>query len=181
MNAHDILVQLIGVGGLLCFLLSYQVKSNRSLFLAQSAGIVLFVIQFVFLGAYSGCLNLMLGVVRNLTVLKYNEWAWVRKKIVPIIFIVGFAAVTVYTWNGWTSLFPFAGMASCTIAFWTNNALNIRKANLFIASPAWIVYDVIFHSWAGVMNELVTIFSILLSIWRFGWKNLGDPNSGFGD
>ena len=60
-----------------------------------------------------------------------------------------------------------------------DNALNIRKANLFVACPAWLIYDIIFHSYAGILNEVITITSILISIWRFGWKNLGDPNSGF--
>ena len=48
-------------------------------------------------------------------------------------------------------------------------ALNMRA----------LIYDIIFHSYAGILNEVITITSILISIWRFGWKNLGDPNSGF--
>ena len=138
-------------------------------------------LQFLLLNAVSGCLSLGVGVIRNILVYHYNDWKWVRWKGWVVIFILAFALVTWYTWNGWTSLLPFAGMSSCTIAFWKNNALNIRKANLFVASPAWIVYDVIFFSIAGILSELVTMTSILVSVWRFGWKNLGDPNSGFGD
>ena len=86
-----------------------------------------------------------------------------------------------YTWSGWPSLLPLAAMSTATIAFWTNNALNIRKANLFVASPAWVVYDILFLTYAGILNEVITISSILISIWRFGWKNLGDPDSGFSE
>lgn len=178
---NPVITQLIGFGGLLAFLISYQVKTNRRLFFAQTCGIALFMLQFLLLNAVSGCLSLGVGVIRNILVYHYNDWKWVRWKGWVVIFILAFALVTWYTWNGWTSLLPFAGMSSCTIAFWTNNALNIRKANLFIASPAWIVYDVIFFSIAGILSELVTMASILVSVWRFGWKNLGDPNSGFGD
>ena len=163
------------------FLLSYQVKTNRRLFLVQTLGIVLFMLQFFMLGAFTGCLNLGIGVIRNLMCMRFKEWPWVRNKVWMVLFLAAFAAVTWYTWNGWISLFPLAGMSSCTVAFWTNNALNIRKANLFVASPAWIVYDVIVHSYAGILSEMITIGSILVSVWRFGWKNLGDPDSGFGD
>ena len=178
---NPVFVQLVGFAGLTAFLISYQVKTNRKLFLCQTCGNALFMLQFFLLGAYSGCLNLLIGVIRNLMASRFNDWKWVRWKGWPVIFIAGYLFVTWYTWNGWTSFLPFIGMTSCTIAFWTNNALNIRKANLFFACPAWIIYDVIFHSWAGILSESITIASILVSVWRFGWKNLGDPDSGFGD
>ncbi len=176
---HDIIVQLVGFAGLACFLASYQIKSNKGLYFAQSGGNLLFMIQFILLGAISGTYSLLAGFVRNLLMTRYNDWKWVRWKGWVVIFTTIYALIMYRTWQGWTSILPFIGMTSCTIAFWTNNALNIRKANLFAACPAWIIYDIIFHSWAGVANESITILSILVSIWRFGWKNLGDPDSGF--
>lgn len=43
---------------------------------------------------------------------------------------------------------------------------------MFINSPLWIVYDVTTGSLAGVMDELVTEISMIVSILRFGWKAL---------
>ena len=43
---------------------------------------------------------------------------------------------------------------------------------MFINSPLWIVYDVATGSLAGVMDELVTEISMIVSILRFGWKAL---------
>ena len=43
---------------------------------------------------------------------------------------------------------------------------------MLINSPLWIVYDVLVGSWAGILDELITEVSILISIRRFGWKNL---------
>ena len=179
MQTNEIIAQIIGFVALLCYLLSYQLRSNRGLYLAQTAGNFLFMIQFLLLGAYSGCVNLILGILRNLLMTQYGKRKWVRSKGWVAVFIAAFAAVLVLTWDGWTSLLPFAAMTTCTVAFWTDNALNIRKANLFVACPSWIIYDVVFHSWAGVLNETITIVSIMVSVWRFGWKNLGDPDSGF--
>lgn len=176
---NEIIVQLIGFGGLACYLLSYQLKTNRGLYITQCAGNLLFMLQFLLLGGYTACINLGLGVIRNLLMTQYGKKKWVRWKGWVAIFIAAYIATLVFTWDGWPSILPFIGLTSCTIAFWTDNALNIRKANLFAASPAWIVYDVIYNSWAGVLNEAITIISVLISVWRFGWKNLGDPNSGF--
>ena len=176
---NPILVQLIGFAGLFCYLLSYQLKSNLKLYIAQTVGNVFFMIQFLLLGGYTGCINLALGIIRNLIVMQFGKHAWARSKIWVPIFIAIFVGAMLFTWDGWTSILPFLALATCTVAFWTDNALNIRKANLFVACPAWLIYDIIFHSYAGILNEVITITSILISIWRFGWKNLGDPNSGF--
>ncbi|MGI6211464.1 MAG: YgjV family protein [Anaerovoracaceae bacterium] len=178
---HMILIQLIGFLGLLFFLISYQVRTNHKLFAAQTGGNLTFMIQFILLHAYSGCLNLALGVARNIMLMGYNKSRVIRWKGWPVLFTAAYAAVTWVTWRGWTSLLPFAAMTSCTIAYWTNNARLIRAANLFCACPCWIIYDSWFHSIAGVLNESITMLSILISIWRFGWKAMGDPNSGFED
>ena len=45
-------------------------------------------------------------------------------------------------------------------------------AGIFINSPLWILYDIIVGSWAGVVDELVSEASMLLSVYRYGWKNL---------
>ncbi len=179
MRSHYVIAQIIGFVALLCYLLSYQVRSNRGLYLAQTAGNFLFMVQFLLLGAYSGCANLVVGILRNLLLTQYGKHKWIRCKGWIAVFGAAHLAVLLFTWNGWTSLLPFAAMMTCTVAFWTDNALNIRKANLFVACPAWIVYDILFGAWAGLLNEMITIASILISIWRFGWNNLGDPESGF--
>ena len=178
-SMSSIIIQLSGFAGLACYLLSYQLKSNRKLCIAQCVGNVFFMIQFLLLGGYTGCINLIIGIIRNLMLTQYGKRAWVRNKIWVAIYIAAFTAVLIFTWDGWPSILPFLALAVCTVAFWTDNALNIRKANLFVACPGWLIYDIVYHSYAGLLNESITIVSILISIWRFGWKNLGDPDSGF--
>ena len=56
--------------------------------------------------------------------------------------------------------------------YWTNNARNIRIANLAVNSPCMLLYDVLVKSWGGALNEAVTLVSIIISIIRFGWKAL---------
>jgi hypothetical protein len=48
---------------------------------------------------------------------------------------------------------------------------------MFINSPLWIVYDVVVGSWAGIIDEVVSEASMLLSIWRYGWKDLNTTES----
>ena len=43
---------------------------------------------------------------------------------------------------------------------------------MFINSPLWIIYDILVGSWAGILDEVVTEASMIISIIRYGWKAL---------
>jgi hypothetical protein len=173
MDIRGIAVQALGFAGLACFIISFQLRENRKLFLTQLLGSTIFLIQFIMLGAYSGSIILGIGALRNVMLLGYDSHRWIRRKEWVLVYLAAFAAAVYLTWDGWTSMLTFAAVASCTIAYWTDNALYIRLANLLCASPCWLVYDFIYGSYAGMANEIISICSILISICRFGWKSLG--------
>ena len=175
----DHIIQGIGFLGVIAFIISYQIKSNRALYLFQLLGSLLFCIQFFMLGAYSGCFSMVLNILRYALLTKYNEWKWVQRKELPGIFCAAFAAVLIFTWAGPITILAFLASSVSTVFYWTNNAKYIRASNLFCASPCWLIYDIFAGSWGGVVNEVITLTSILVSIYRFGWKALGDPESAF--
>jgi len=168
----EFLIQLLGILGLLAFVLSYQIRSNRALFLMQSLGALLFCIQFVLLGALSGCLSLLAVILRNCLLAKRRDWKWVENKSLELLFCGLFLLILPFSWTGLLSLLPFIASVGSTLAYWTGSAKNIRLANLFCACPAWLIYDVLVGSWGGALNECITLASIILSIKRFGWKAL---------
>ena len=45
-------------------------------------------------------------------------------------------------------------------------------SEMCIRDRLWIIYDVIIGSWAGILDEIVTEISMIVSIFRYGWKNL---------
>lgn len=78
----------------------------------------------------------------------------------------------VVTWNGWISILPVAANIASTIGGYTHNARKVRVAGIFVNSPLWMIYNVIVGSWAGIVDEIISEASMILSIVRFGWKNL---------
>lgn len=76
----ELIIQAIGFIGVAFFIASYQIKSNRALFLCQIIGSLIFCIQFFLMGAYSGALSLIINIIRNLFLLKINDWKWVGSK-----------------------------------------------------------------------------------------------------
>ncbi len=169
---NDRVIQGIGFAAVAVFVLSYQIKSNRKLFLLQLIGSALFCLQFYLLDAKSGCLSLAVNMLRNALMMKYRAWNWVRQKWCPAVIAGLFAAVLLLTWNGPVSLLAFAASVSSTFAYWSDSPRKIRMVNLVCASPCWLVYDVIVHSLGGILSESITIISILVSFFRFGWNGL---------
>ena len=81
-------------------------------------------------------------------------------------------AALALTWNNWWSILPVAANIAATIGGYTCNGRTIRVVGMFINSPLWIVYDILVGSWAGILDEIFTEASMILSILRYGWKNL---------
>ena len=176
---QDLMIQAIGFLGVVCFILSFQIKSNRALFFMQMLGSAVFCLQFFLLGGISGCLSLLTFILRNVLLLQIHRWEWVAWKGWIGIFGIVYVVILVVAWQGPVSFLPFVAGVVSTIGAWTNNAQKIRLANLACVSPCWLVYDVLIGSWAGVLNESVILCSILVSIFRYGWKAMGDPDSEF--
>ena len=172
---NEYIVQGIGFVAVVFFILSYQMKSNRLLFLFQLIGCSIFAVQFVILGAYTGALSLLINILRNVLLLKANVWRWVRsRKTMPRILAL-LTVFTIWTWNGWISLLPFASVGVTTVGYWTDNAQKIRLSQL-MGSPCTLLYDILIRSWGGALSESITLVSIIVSIIRFGWKNLNEDS-----
>jgi len=175
---NDIFVQAIGILGVICFIISFQIKSNKALFLAQMTGSGLFCIQFMLMGAFSGCFSLVVIVIRNWFLARADKWPKVLWRGWAVIVIIVCAVIMIFTWVGPLSILPFIAMAVGTIGYYSNNAQTIRFVNLICCSPAWLIYDFVVGSIGGVLNESIVLISILVSIYRYGWKAMGDPNFG---
>lgn len=116
----------------------------------------------------------MLNLIRSMFL--GSKWDWAKSKWMCVVICLLQCVVLGVTWSGWISILPVVGNIASTIAGYTNNAKKIRSAGMFINSPLWIIYDIIVGSWAGILDEVVTEVSILISIYRYGWNNLDEIN-----
>ena len=165
-----LLVQGIGFLGTILFFLSYQCKSNKRLFRVQFVSYLCYTVHLLLLGATTGGISYVLNTLRSFSL--GSENALLKGKRMRDIICVLQVITLVVTWEGWWSVLPVAANIAATIGGYTYNARKIRVVGLFVNSPLWIAYNIIVGSWAGVLDELVTQASMILSILRYGWKNL---------
>ena len=171
-NWHGVVIQAIGFLGVLFFCISYQVKTNKRLFILQTLGCLTFSVQFALLGAFGGCISLLINITRNIMLTRYNEYKAIQWRGWVVIFSILVFSSAAFTWDGWISILPVVATVAGTIGYWTNNAKKIRLATLTVNSPCMLLYDILVMSWGGVLNESIAIISIVISVVRFGWKAL---------
>ena len=164
-----------GVLSTVCFIISFQVKSNKGLFIIQSAANVFYGTQFYLLGARGGLFNMALQILRNMLLIRIDEWTWLKWKIWAPLFCVPSLIYMFVTWTGWIDILPFIAYTVGTFAYWTNNARMFRLSEIACVSPAWLLYDFLTGAYGGMLTELVILASVIVSIVRFGWKGLDDP------
>ena len=171
-----IIANLFGVLSTICFIISFQVKSNKKLYLIQNLANVFYGTQFFLLGAYGGLFNMVMQILRNMLLLKKDDWKWLSWKGWAWILCLPSLIYLYFTWTSWIDLLPFIAYVGGTLGYWTNRAKILRLVELFCVAPAWLTYDFISAAYGGVLNELVILGSVILSIIRFGWKGLDDPS-----
>ena len=170
MSEKFLFVQAIGFLGTILFFLSYQCKSNKNLFRVQFISYLCYTAHLLMLGAVTGGISYILNTVRSFCLGSKQE---LLKSKWMCGFICMLQIVTLFfTWSGWWSVLPVAANIASTIGGDTFNGKKIRAAGMFINSPLWIIYNVIVGSWAGILDEIVSEISMIVSVIRYGWKNL---------
>ena len=165
-----ILIQAVGIMGTVLFFLSYQCKSNKNLFRVQFASYLCYTAHFLMLGAITGGISYVLNTVRSFCL--GSKHAFLRGKWMCRIICMLQVLTLLLTWDGWWSVLPVAANIAATIGGYTHNARKIRAVGIFVNSPLWIIYNIVVGSWAGIIDEIVSEASMIISICRYGWKNL---------
>ena len=167
---HSFLIQAIGFLGTILFFLSYQCKSNKMLFRVQFVSYLCYTVHLLLLGAITGGISYVLNTVRSLFL--GSDHRFLKSKGACGLLCALQMAALVFTWDGFWSVLPVAANIAATIGGYTGSGRTIRAVGFCVNSPLWMVYDIAVGSWAGILDEVVSMASMLLSVVRYGWKNL---------
>ena len=170
MSARYLMIQGIGLIGTVLFFLSFQCRNNKTLFRMQFLSYLFYTVHLLLLGAVTGGLSYIINTLRSACL--GSRWAFAQRKEMCVLLCLMQVAALFFTWSGWRSLLPVVANIASTIGGYTHNARKIRLVSMLINSPLWILYDFLVGSWAGILDEVVTEISALISIWRYGWKAL---------
>lgn len=164
---YYIIAQLVGVVAMLLCIGSFQCKNGKSLLLMQLIGNGIYIIHFLMLGAISGCLSVLVVVLGN-GVLCMRHKAWARWRGWKWLVCASLVLACVLTWESPVSLLPCAGSMVLMLTNWSYNVKAMRIGKIVFVGPAWIVYNLLVHSYSGLLSESFGVVSSLIALYRYG-------------
>ena len=182
----EILVQALGFVAIALNIIAVQFNKYGTIIFFKTLGSILFALQYFLLGAYTGMVMDLVGSIRNI-IFSLNVKNKRSNKL-PVIF---FSLITVIsgivtialTWDvseiRWTnnikvatvlmvviSILSITAKLISTIAYSIGDPHKMRILNL-PSSGCWIIYNFVAFTLAGIVNEIMTLSSIIIAEFRF--------------
>lgn len=161
----EIAIHMIGLFGILASIVSFQCKKHNLILAFRTCNELMFSIQYLLLGAYTGTIVNLVGCLRNIIFAKLisrNK----RPVVYILIFCVVFTVLGLLSWQGYKSILVITAKILSTIAYGNKNTTIVRTV-IFITSTAWLIYNYTVSSYEGVLCETLTLLSLVFGIIRF--------------
>ena len=163
----EILAQIIGILGTCAAFISFQLKENKKFFILQATSGLMFSLNFLLLGAPTGCVLNLINIYRGAVMAG-------GKRLHKLPFLISIQAIyiiaTVFTYTNIFSVIALTAQLIGTFAMWSGSGKTIRILQLFCVSPLWLVHNIFVFSIGGIVCEVFNIGSIIVSLIRFGKK-----------
>ena len=157
--------QLMGLIAVVLGFVSFQMRTQKQLLVVQIATTIAFCIHYYLIGATSGLMMNLLGIVRNLAYYHKDKKIFSGKKC-PIFFGILMGIVGLLSWQDYYSIFVVLGLVINTVCLSCTNPQSIRKS-ILVSSPLVLIYDAFVLSIGGVIYESVVIISSIIGIVRY--------------
>ena len=165
-----IIAQILGIGAVIAFLLSYQMKKRRNIILTNAFSRILYIIQYILLGAFSGALLDILGTLSSPLASK-KDTPFIKKHTAAVLIGVNVLIVGAGVWLAIQSrslldLLPIAGVLLHTSAFWITEEKTIRRVSL-LGSPFWFIYNFLSRAYGSSVGDILSMVSIISAMIKF--------------
>ena len=162
-----VLATVFGISAVLMFVLSYQLKRRSALIFCNAGSRILYVLQYIALGAIEGAVLDIVAFFVSLLCSKSNS-GFIKKHfaltvILANVAIVGFGLLV---YENIFSLLPILGVIFETLALWLKKERHIRFASL-LGAPFWLAYNTISGAYSSSAGNVFTLISITVAIIRY--------------
>ncbi len=161
----NIIAQIFGVGAMLSLFLLYQQKNRKKLIFSKLCADVCWVIHYFLLKGYGGMIPNLVGIFREIVFSKREEKKWADKIFWPFLFIILGWTIGIFTFKSPINILPIAASTFVTVSLWVKNP-RLTKIISIPVCASFLIYDVFIGSYVGILNESISIFSIIISFLR---------------
>lgn len=175
----ELIAQILGIMALGANIICYQMNSRKKILAVQIIASVLFTLNLLFKGAFSGVLLNVHAIVRLLFYSQREKYSWMKSNWWVVFFCVTAGLCVLVTYQSPVDLIALIGTFATVVSFSLSNPAHVRLVTL-PSPPCWFIYHLSQRNIGGVLNELFVIGSIIVGAvrhdipaWREKRKNAG--------
>lgn len=170
MDFRDIVALIVGLSAVACFLLSYLQSKRRRIVALNLTSRILYVAQYLILGAWEGAALDVMGAVSAALAQKRDK-GWLRKWAVWAFVAVNIALITVglLLYRNVFSLLPLLGVMLQTDALWLKKEKHIRILSI-TGCPFWFAYNFYSGAYGSCAGDFLACVSLCISLIRYDIK-----------
>lgn len=156
-----ILAQVIGIISWIIFLISYHCKKLNRVIFMQIISSLLDFLRYALLGAWAGFFISIFELLKGLGYYKTDKDKYIFLFTIPIYILIGLVSN-----DGMLCIIPI--VASLIDGYTIIISERVTVIGGIISNSLWIIYDLAFLDYAGVVSDLTLVFSNL-SIIIYGY------------
>ncbi len=156
------LAQIFGIGAMISLFSIYQQTERKKLIISKLCADVCWVVHYALLGGIGGIIPNFIGIFRELIFVKREEKSWANKIVWPILFIALGWCLGIFTFKSPINILPITASTFVTISFWVKRP-TLTKIISVPVCLAFLVYDIFVGSYIGIVNESISVVSIVIS------------------
>lgn len=154
--------QLIGIIGFIFLGISNLQKERKNIILYQTLACFFFSFHYYLINALTASILNFVGIARG--VVFYNKNKFDKKYIMYLIlFIALYLTSGILTYENIFSILPVLAYILYIISVFNEKEIIMKLIN-FIVSTIWLIYDIAYKSYAGMINDTFMLITILFGI-----------------
>lgn len=167
--------EIVGVIAILINFLIYQQHDRKKLLKIKLLSDISWALHYGLLTAFSGMAVCIVGILRESVYILTDENKQTKRLLFLLIFASLSIFISVFTMKDLFGLLPAVASLIAVISYWQQNPTLTKILGVPI-SISMITYDVMRLSYTGIINEILTLVSIII-FFIFFFKNNQNKNA----
>ena len=169
----EILAFIIGIIAVCLYFLGYLQRRKRAIMLLNLSSRVLYIVQYMLLGAFSGAALDVAGAIGTV-IAGRQEMSFIKKHKVLVIcamnaLIVGVGIYVMIATSDPLGVLPIIGVACHVNAFWFGDEKNVRRLSM-LGSPFWLAYNILSGAYGSCIGDVLSMVSIGAAMIKYDVK-----------
>ena len=165
MSTTEIIGQIIGFVAMGCSLLIPQQKTRQRILINKMCTDVLWITHWILLGGWTAMAITVVACFRSIVFFVLEKKGKDRAYIWLAIFLCTSVISVLISWDHWWSILSMFSSIVATLGYWQKD-INKTKIMLFAVSCSQLTYACINRSYSVILNEILTMISLLIFLFR---------------